>query len=123
MTADLNLPIEIQLCPIVREPDGLAMSSRNAYLSDEDRQRALVLSRSLQAAAEQVAAGERDAESIMSTMRAAFTAAPGVTLDYAVLSDPETLLTVDQISGPCIALVAARVGKTRLIDNQMLNPY
>ncbi len=122
MTADLNVPIAIQVCPIVREPDGLAMSSRNAYLSADERQRALVLHWTLQNVVAQVAAGQRDAKRIMATMRSTFDATPGVTLDYAVIADAETLALVDQIAAPCVALVAARVGATRLIDNELLRP-
>ncbi len=122
MTSDLNVPVDVQLCPIVREPDGLAMSSRNVYLSREERQRALTLYRSLQQAAGDVARGERDAVKIMASMRRMLAESPGIVLEYAELADPQTLQTVEQISGPCIALIAARVGKTRLIDNQLLNP-
>jgi len=122
MVADLNLPIEIRICPTVREPDGLALSSRNAYLTADERRRATVLVRSLRLAAELAAGGERDAERIVTEMRRMVESTPGVTLDYAVLVDPDTLEKVARLDRPAVALVAARVGSTRLIDNEMIGP-
>ncbi len=121
MTADLDLPIEIRVCPIVREPDGLAMSSRNRYLAADERRRALVLSQSLAEAQQLVAAGERDAAAILAKLRPMF-AAENVPLDYLVLADPDTLANKPRIDGPTVLAIAARVGTTRLIDNAVLAP-
>ena len=122
MVADLNLPIEIRVCPTVREPDGLAMSSRNAYLNSDDRRRALVLSQSLRLAADRIRQGERQAQPIAADMRTLIESAPGVRLDYATLVDPDTLEEVSRVAGTVVALVAARVGQTRLIDNEIIIP-
>lgn len=122
MTADLDLPVEIRVCPIVREPDGLALSSRNVYLTADDRRRALVLSRSLQRAAHLVDEGERDATVVLQAMQEVLGEEPAVDLDYAVVADADTLEPVQRLEGPSVALVAARVGATRLIDNCLLHP-
>lgn len=114
---DLNVPVEIRVCPIVREPDGLALSSRNVYLSADERQRALVLSRSLRTAKELIDSGERDANSVRQKMRSVLESAQDVKPDYAELVDPITFEPVQQIAGSVLAVVAARVGNTRLIDN------
>jgi pantoate--beta-alanine ligase len=119
MTADLDLPIEIRVCPIVRDPDCLALSSRNVYLSPDDRKRALSLSQSLRAAEELVSKGMRDARQIEASMRNILSAAD-VQIDHAVLVDPGTLAKVDHVEPGTVALVAARVGATRLIDNTFL---
>ncbi len=121
MVADLNVPIEITVCPTVREPDGLALSSRNAYLSADDRSRALVLSQSLRAAVNAVSTGGRDAQAIAGEMRRQITAVPGVMLDYAAIVAPESMTELMKITGPAVAIVAARVGSTRLIDNMLLD--
>jgi len=120
LAADFDLPIDVRVCPIVREPDGLAMSSRNAYLSADERRRALVLSRSLQKAAKLANQGERRAAEILSSMREVFATEPEVAVEYIVLADPDSLAEVEQLTGPTVALVAARVGSTRLIDNEIL---
>jgi pantoate--beta-alanine ligase len=122
MLDDLDLPVEIRVCPIVREPDGLALSSRNVYLSPAERQQALTLSLSLALASELVAGGERDAKVILAQMRGLFAAEPAITVDYIALANPDTLLPVEELRGPTIAAIAARVGKTRLIDNCLLDP-
>lgn len=122
MVSDLNLPIQIRVLPIVREPDGLAMSSRNAYLTPDQRQRALVLSQSLKLATGFVRDGERNARIIADRMRERIASTEGVVLDYAAIVDPESLAELSEIHGPAVALVAARVGTTRLIDNEILNP-
>lgn len=122
LAADLDLPIAIRVCPIVREPDGLALSSRNRYLSTAEREQALTLSQSLRLAADLVAAGQRDAAHVLARMRELFAVAPQVRLDYLVLVDPETLAEVRAITGPTLAAVAAQVGSTRLIDNALLSP-
>jgi pantoate--beta-alanine ligase len=120
MVADLDLPIEIRVCPIIREPDGLAMSSRNAYLSPVEREQALAISRSLNRATSLAAAGERTAEKILASMREVLHQSPGVELEYLVLVDPENLKPVRQLAGTTLAAIAAKVGKTRLIDNCLL---
>jgi len=122
MARDLNFPVEIVACPIVREPDGLAMSSRNVYLSAEERIRALVLHRSLQAAEREFAAGERGAPLLRKAAHDVIAAEPQVRLDYLEVVDPETLEPVDRIDHPALLAVAAYVGHTRLIDNLVLTP-
>jgi pantoate--beta-alanine ligase len=124
MAADLDFGVEIIGCPIVREPDGLALSSRNAYLSAEQRDQAVALSAALAAVAEGWH-GEHagDAKWARTTLRSMLEAAPGVRLDYAEVCDPETLEPLEGVvEGPAQALVAAFVGATRLIDNVRLDP-
>lgn len=120
MVGDLDLPIEIRVCPTVREADGLAMSSRNVYLSADERRQATLLYRSLCCAAELVKSGERDAARVEEAMRDCFTSAPQVTIDYLAVVDGESLQPLSVIDRPALAAVAARVGKTRLIDNEIL---
>jgi len=122
MVQDLNFPVEIVACPIVREPDGLAMSSRNAYLNREERGRALVLQRSLQEARQQFHAGERIAARLISAAKEVFAREPQVVLDYFEIVDPDTLDPVERISQKTLVAAAAYVGSTRLIDNTVLNP-
>src|ERR1035438_7489305 len=122
MVRDLNFPVEIVACPIVREPDGLAMSSRNAYLNREERRRALVLQRSLQKARQQFHDGERSAAKLSSAAKEIFASEPQVVLDYFEIVDPDTLDPVERISQKTLVAVAARVGSTRLIDNVVLEP-
>jgi len=121
MVEDLSLPIEIVSCPIVREPDGLAMSSRNRYLSPAERQQALAISQALERAAQLAAAGEKNAAAITSQMHSILKQAGIERIDYATLADPETLTELKTLDGPAVALIAAHVGKTRLIDNRLLN--
>jgi pantoate--beta-alanine ligase len=120
MVRDLNFPVEIVACPIVREPDGLAMSSRTAYLNREERERALVLQRSLQKARQQFQAGERSAARLISAAREVIAQEPQVRLDYFEVVDPDTLDPVERISRKTLVAVAAYVGSTRLIDNVVL---
>jgi len=117
---DLDLPIELRVCAIVRDHDGLALSSRNAYLSPAQRQQALVLSRSLRVASELVATGERRTARIIDRMREVFATAPEVKIDYIALVRDGTVDEVSKIDGPTTAVVAARVGQTRLIDNELI---
>ncbi len=121
MVRDLNFPIKIVACPIVREPDGLAMSSRNAYLNREERIRALVLHRSLQKTRQQFQAGERVAANLISAAKEMIASEPQVRLDYLEIVDPDTLDPVERISQKTLVAVAAYVGSTRLIDNVVLN--
>jgi pantoate--beta-alanine ligase len=120
MVRDLNLPVEIVVCPIVREADGLAMSSRNAYLSAEDRKRALVLHRSLGRVKQLVHAGECDALRLVAAGREEFAHENSVRLDYFEVVDPDTLDPVGDVSRGALVAVAAYVGATRLIDNVLL---
>lgn len=122
MAADLDVPVEIRVCPIVREADGLAMSSRNRYLSQSARRRALVLWQSLQLAAGLVAGGERRAAVIAQRMREVILTAGDARIDYIALVDPETLQPVETIARPILAALAVRIENTRLIDNSLLTP-
>lgn len=121
MVRDLNLPVQIVACPIVREPDGLAMSSRNAYLNREQRKQALVLHRSLMRVQEFANSGERNAAKLLNVGRAKFSHEPAVRLDYFEIVDPDTLDPVTDTSTPALVAVAAYVGTTRLIDNILLS--
>ena len=122
MVRDLNFPVEIIACPIVRESDGLAMSSRNAYLNREERSRALVLRRSLQQVQREFQGGERIAAKLISAAKGVFAREPQVVLDYFEIVDPDTLDPVERIAQKTLVAVAAYVGPTRLIDNTVLNP-
>ncbi len=121
MTRDLNFPVEIIICPIVREPDGLAMSSRNTYLSPEERQAAVVLSHALQAAKSAYASGENDAEALRQMVTDIITAEPLARLQYVSCADPVTLLELEgSIQSKALLSLAVYFGKTRLIDNLVL---
>jgi len=120
MVRDLNLPLEIIACPIVREADGLALSSRNVYLNPEQREQSLVLHRSLQRVREMAGAGERDAAKLIAAGRAEFAAESSVRLDYFAIVDPQTLDPVEEVSDGTLIAVAAFVGNTRLIDNILI---
>jgi pantoate--beta-alanine ligase len=120
MVRDLNLPVEIVVCPIVREGDGLAMSSRNAYLDPEQRKQALVLHRSLMRVQKMVDAGERNAAKLVEAGIAENSAEPGMRLDYFAVVNPDTLDPVEDVSRGALVAVAAVVGTTRLIDNILI---
>ena len=122
MTQDLNFPIEIVICPTLREADGLAMSSRNAYLSPAEREAATVLYRALRAAAKAVGAGERDADAIRALLTAAVEAEPLAELQYASCADPDTLEEHMGQFKHALLSMAVRLGKTRLIDNWVIIP-
>ena len=119
MVRDLNFPVSIVVAPILREPDGLAMSSRNVYLNAEERQQALGLNRALEAAAASLNAGVSCAETLRGQMRGVLEQ-HGLRIDYAEVVDADTLLPVTAAAKGHVALVAAYCGKTRLIDNRML---
>jgi pantoate--beta-alanine ligase len=121
LIADLNLPVRVQVCATVREPDGLAMSSRNARLSRDERERARALPDALRAASNRAAQGERSAEALLEAARAAMLAR-GVQPEYLELVDPETLEPRDELAGESLLALAARLGDTRLIDNTILRP-
>ncbi|HEY4579701.1 MAG TPA: pantoate--beta-alanine ligase [Candidatus Acidoferrales bacterium] len=120
MAADLALDAEMVTCPIVREADGLAMSSRNAYLLPQERRTASVLYRALDAARQAIAAGEHDAARLVEAMRGVLAAEPLAATDYAEIVDADSFQTVTRLRGACLALLAARIGATRLIDNMLI---
>jgi pantoate--beta-alanine ligase len=122
MAADLNLDTEIVVGHIVRESDGLALSSRNAYLSADDRRAATALFRSLQSAKHEIATGERDAAHLIVAARQVLDSEPGVKIDYVELVNAESLEPVTLLRNRCLILIAAQVGKTRLIDNALIEP-
>jgi pantoate--beta-alanine ligase len=120
MAADLSQPVEIVGMPIVREADGLAMSSRNAYLSAAERQSALCLSRAIRTVRERYAAGEHDAKKLLAAARELIAAEPAATIDYLELRDAATLETVQTLSDTTLLALAVKIGTTRLIDNTLL---
>jgi pantoate--beta-alanine ligase len=120
MTRDLNFPIEIVVCPIVREPDGLAMSSRNVYLDPEERKAATVLFRSLSAAKDLYEGGERNAEKVRGKMKEVLAREPLAQPQYVSCADYDTLEELDEIKGKGLLSMAVFIGKTRLIDNFVL---
>jgi pantoate--beta-alanine ligase len=120
LVRDLHLGVEIVPVPIVREPDGLAMSSRNAYLTPEQRQAALVLSKALRRAEELSTAGERDAEALRAAMRDLIGAEPLARIDYVSVADAGTLEELQRVEGTALASLAVRIGAVRLIDNVTL---
>jgi pantoate--beta-alanine ligase len=117
LVRDLDVLVEIVVGPTIREADGLAVSSRNRYLSSTERQNATVLIRALREARERAAAGERDAVALRALMCDRIRATPGAELDYAEIVDADSLRPVDRLTGPALAAVAVRFGSTRLIDN------
>lgn len=122
MVRDLNFPVEIEVGPIVREHDGLALSSRNAYLNTEQRKQALVLFRSLNRARDLFAAGERNSAALIGVANEEFASVPEVRLDYFEIVDPDELTPLTIIAQPALAAVAGFAGNTRLIDNMILEP-
>lgn len=120
MVEDLNMPIRIQACPIVRESDGLALSSRNAYLSPEEREIGLTLNRTLDHIETSMRNGRLDGFELMGEMRQMLIDGGVTRVDYVMIADPETLEPMDEIQFPVVALIAAFVGKTRLIDNRLI---
>ncbi|MEW6358218.1 MAG: pantoate--beta-alanine ligase [Planctomycetota bacterium] len=120
MVADLNMPIEVKVLPTVREPDGLAMSSRNVRLNTEERKQALCLFQALSLGSEMAQSGERDAGKIVAKMKNLITENPLARIDYVTIADPKTLEERRQVRPGDVALVAVRIGKTRLIDNMIL---
>jgi pantoate--beta-alanine ligase len=122
MARDLNLDAEIVVCPIVREGDGLALSSRNAYLTAEERKAATVLHRALAAARDELAAGGRDALELQGVMRRIIETQPLTTVDYAEIVSADTFEPMVRVARPCYALLAVFIGRTRLIDNLFIEP-
>jgi pantoate--beta-alanine ligase len=120
MAADLDFGVEIRGCPLVRDADGLALSSRNAYLSAGERRQALALSAALGRARQAILGGERDAVALTDRLRQELAAAPGVKLEYVAVVDPDSLAYLATIGHEALVAVAARVGTTRLIDNVVI---
>ena len=120
MVQDLNMPLEIRVCPIVREKDGLAMSSRNQYLTKEERKKALCLHASLQKCRELIEAGERNAATLRTAMQGVYEL-PEVAVEYIEIVDPETLQGLSELRTLSLVAVAAKVGSTRLIDNMIID--
>lgn len=120
MVRDLSYPIEIVVCPIVREADGLAMSSRNVYLSSEQRLAATVLYRALVAARESYDQGERNAEKLRATMQEVLAGEPMAKVQYISCADPDTLQELETVTGRALLSMAVFIGQTRLIDNMIL---
>jgi pantoate--beta-alanine ligase len=120
MVRDLRFAVQLDVCPTVREPDGLALSSRNRNLSSEQRRQALVLSRALEAVEEQVRGGENDSAKLLAEALRILQEEPGVQVDYCRIVDPDTLEDVPDVHRGALVAVAARVGSTRLIDNLLV---
>jgi pantoate--beta-alanine ligase len=121
LVRDLDVPVRLRVCPIVREPDGLALSSRNRYLDAHQRRQAPALSQALAEARTLVERGERDAALVQQQLAARLAAVPGATLDYAAVVDAETLQPVARLQGTVLVAVAVKFGATRLIDNILLS--
>jgi len=120
MTRDLNFPVDVIVCPTVRETDGLAMSSRNKYLEGDERKAAVILFRALSAAKELYEGGERNAEELRGKMKEVLSSEPLVTVQYVSCADYDTLAELDVITGKSLLSLAVLLGKTRLIDNFVL---
>lgn len=120
MTLDLNLPVELVICPTIREADGLALSSRNVYLKPEERRAATVLIRALRAAEQRFAAGERNGAALRAAMHAILAAEPLAQPEYVSVADLDDLHELDQVTNQALASLAVRIGATRLIDNLIL---
>ncbi len=120
MVQDLNFPVELVICPTIRETDGLAMSSRNAYLNPTERQAATVLCRALSAAGEKYRLGERNAEVLRGVMRTVVRSEPLAYEQYISAADPETLCELQEIENGVLLSLAVRIGKARLIDNILI---
>ncbi len=121
MARDLDLPVEVIVAPTVREPDGLAMSSRNKYLTAQERCAAALLHHALQAGRRAWAGGERDGRALRRLIETTIAQEPAFGIDYVSIADPETLEELPWLTGPAVALLAARLGTTRLIDNLRLD--
>ena len=121
MVSDLDFPVEVIAVPTFREPDGLAMSSRNTYLGEEEREQAITLFKALEAARLAIESGERDAQSITETVKEVFAGAPLVDLEYIAICDNIYMRPLEELSGEVLIAVAARVGRARLIDNLLID--
>lgn len=121
MARDLNFPVKIQVCGIIREEDGLAMSSRNKYLTDKQRKQALVLNKSLQKAQEMIKKGEKSVNKITNEIKSIIKTAPESDIDYIEIADADTLETVNLIENDIVIALAVNIGTTRLIDNALIS--
>ena len=121
MVADLNMPLEIAICPTIREPDGLAVSSRNKYLTKQQKKDATLIYKSLQKCREMIDARVTDSETIIAEMRKILSHAPSIKIEYISIVDAETLQTTDLIARQVLAAVAVRIGSARLIDNILVD--
>jgi pantoate--beta-alanine ligase len=121
MVADLNMPLEIAICPTIREPDGLAVSSRNKYLTKQQKKDATLIHKSLQKCREMIDAHVTDSETIIAEMRKILSQAPSIKIEYISIVDAETLQTTDHIDRQVLAAVAVRIGSARLIDNILVD--
>ena len=121
MVADLNMPLEIAICPTIRQPDGLAVSSRNKYLTKQQKKDAALIHKSLQKCREMIDARVTDSETIIAEMRKILSQAPSIKMEYISIVDSETLQTTDLIARQVLAAVAVRIGQTRLIDNILVD--
>jgi pantoate--beta-alanine ligase len=122
MAKDLNLDVEVVVCPIVREPDGLALSSRNTYLGAEERKAATVLYRALEAARQEVAAGVRDSLELQRAIGKVLDSEPRASVNYVEIVDAESFEPVKRVMRRSYALLAVHIGRTRLIDNMLIEP-
>ena len=121
MVRDLDVPVRLQICPIVREPDGLALSSRNVYLDADQRRQATVLHRSLETACQQIDASERHADPLIRQIRAMIDATPGAKIDYVAIVDFDSLQSIQRLQGKVLIALAVNFGTTRLIDNRLMD--
>ncbi len=121
MVADLNMPLEIAICPTIRQPDGLAVSSRNKYLTKQQKKDATLIYKSLQKCRQMIDAGVTDSETIIAEMRKILSRAPSIKIEYISIVDAETLQTTDLIARQVLAAVAVRIGSARLIDNILVD--
>jgi pantoate--beta-alanine ligase len=121
MVADLNMPLEIVVCPTVREPDGLAVSSRNEYLDPQEREDAAVIYRALQKGGELIHAGQMEARRIIDEMCGILRSVPALQVEYVSLADAESLEEIERVRGKVLLAVAGRLGSTRLIDNILVD--
>ena len=121
MVADLNMPLRIVVCPIVRGPDGLALSSRNQYLTEQQKKDATLIYSSLQKCREMVEAGIEDCTKIIAQMREVLNQAPSINIEYISIVDAETLQSISRITGKILAAVAVKIGTARLIDNILVD--
>jgi pantoate--beta-alanine ligase len=122
MVADLNMPLQIAVCPTVREPDGLAVSSRNQYLSADERKDALLLSAALRECEKLVAGGQRNCQALIDTMHKIISRSSKAQIEYISIVDPQTLADIDVIQGAALVALAVKIGSTRLIDNILVGP-
>ena len=121
MVADLNMPLEIVICPTVRQPDGLAVSSRNKYLTEEQKKDATLIYKSLQKCREMIDDGATNSETIIAEMRKILNQAPSIEIEYISIVDAETLQNIDNIAGKVLTAVAVQIGPARLIDNMLVD--